>query len=397
MAFITSSLLIYFLLKINHHSEKTLHLSQENLRETAVELKKSKQRFELAIHGSNAGIWEWDITNNCIYNSPRWKVMLGYSISELETMTLETFVEKILMVDRARVQLALQNHLEKRTPYNIEFRMVKKNNSIIWVKDSGVAVFDDTGNAVLMAGSIIDITERKEIQKKIIHQNELLVKANLELDRFVYSASHDLRSPLSSILGLINIAKKTNEPKEIGTCLELMKAQISTLDNFITEIQDYSQNSRKIVKHETIELHSFTDEIIKSLMFSEKANQLKFVCDIPAELPLKTDKGRLRIVLSNLIGNSIKYSDLTKDKAFVSIKSGIEKGHHYIVIEDNGLGIGEEHHSKIFDMFYRASESSKGSGLGLYIVKETLLKLGGTISFQSTLGSGSTFEIKLPK
>jgi PAS domain S-box-containing protein len=373
-----------------------LKKSQEKLKQAADDLSKSRLRFELAIKGSNAGIWEWDILQNIVYNSSRWKAMLGYDDTELNNMTVESFVEKIIPEDRQMVKDALENHLHKKAPYQLEFRMVRKDGTTMWVADSGVAVFDADDKPTLMAGSIIDITDRKEVQHKIIHQNELLTKTNLELDRFVYSASHDLRSPLSSILGLINIAQKVTDPSEIETCLQLMQDQVNTLENFINEIQDYSRNSRKEIRLETIALDHFVTEIIESLKFSEKANRLWFECVIPNEIQLTTDTNRLRVILSNIIGNSIKYADLRKESPGITIESKMQNGVCILTVTDNGVGIADEHHSKIFDMFYRASESSKGSGLGLYIVKETLIKLGGEISFHSELGKGSTFEVKLP-
>ncbi len=394
-AFSCSLLLLHFLLNINHHSEKSLKHSEDKLNKAAIELKKSRQRFELAIAGSNAGIWEWNIKENTLYHSLRWKSMLGFNESDLKSMTVERFMEMIYKEDCSMVQEALKNHLENKLPYQVEFRIMKKDGNLIWVTDSGVAVFDENNRASVMAGSLIDISERKEIQQKIIHQNELLLKANSELDRFVYSTSHDLRSPLSSILGLINIAQKTSNPDEVGVCLRLMNEQIQTLEIFITEIQDYSRNSRKEVALENVDLATLSTEIIKSLHYSEKASTLHFHNLIPSTL-IKTDKARLKVVLSNLIGNAIKYADLEKDNPNIVLKSSMAHGYQSIHVIDNGVGIGDEHHSKIFDMFYRASESSKGSGLGLYIVKESLLKLGGEITFQSKLGEGSTFKIKLP-
>jgi PAS domain S-box-containing protein len=393
--FTCSLLLLYFLLSLNHYSEKSLHQSQEKLNDAANELNKSKQRFELAIAGSNAGIWEWNIKENTNYKSLRWKSMLGYGHSELTDMNSEGFQQMIYHEDRPKVEEALKIHLERKKSYHVEFRATKKDGSLIWVADSGVAIFDEKGNPSLMAGSIIDITERKEIEQKIVHQNELLLKANAELDRFVYSASHDLRSPLSSILGLINIAQKTTHAEEVAVCLRLMNEQIQTLENFITEIQDYSRNSRKEVTLEPVDLASLSTEIIKSMIYSEKADTLHFHNLIPSTL-IKTDRARLKVVLSNLIGNAIKYADLTKDNPNVILKSSIANNYLHIHVIDNGIGISDEHHSKIFDMFYRASENSKGSGLGLYIVKETLLKLRGEISLQSSLGEGTAFEVKLP-
>ena len=110
---------------------------------------------------------------------------------------------------------------------------------------------------------------------------------------------------------------------------------------------------------------------------------------------VQSDAYRLKVVFSNLISNAIKYHDLAKDKPYILISCDKNHGYH-INVEDNGIGIPEEHQSKIFDMFYRAHDRSEGSGLGLYIVKETLTKIGGQISVASEHGKGSTFSITLP-
>ena len=117
---------------------------------------------------------------------------------------------------------------------------------------------------------------------------------------------------------------------------------------------------------------------------------------ISKELRITTDRARIKVVLNNLIGNALKYSNPYHEEPTVSVKAGMTSHHSKIQIEDNGIGISAEHLPKIFEMFYRASEKSQGSGLGLYIVKETLDKLQGNIHVKSTYGHGSVFSIEVP-
>jgi PAS domain S-box-containing protein len=396
MAFAIAVLLLFFLLNLNHHAEKTLQENEANLIHTTDELKKSRQRFELAIKGSNSGIWEWNVAHNLVYNSAVWKAMLGYGEDELPSLTVEGFLEMVHPDDRQRVGQALDDHLTKQHPYKCEFRMIKKDGSVFWVADSGVALLDAQGMTVQMVGSIIDITERKEAEQKIILQNELLAKTNAELDRFVYSTSHDLRSPLSSLLGLINIAEKTADPGEVLACMGMMKDRIRTLETFIKEIIDYSRNTRVNVNSEPVKIFPLVIEVVENLRYSEGAENIFVKYNIPPELNIRTDENRIKVVLNNLIGNCIKYYDSTKEDPYISVKVILDDNQLTICIEDNGIGIEQEHQSRIFDMFYRASEKSKGSGLGLYIVKETISKLGGTIGVTSVAGHGTSFEIRLP-
>ena len=233
-------------------------------------------------------------------------------------------------------------------------------------------------------------------ENEILVKNDLLSKTNQELDRFVYSASHDLKAPLSSMLGLIEIAQRTDDPEEIKMCLGMMRGRINILDDFIREIIDYSRNARLELKKDKFSLLELTKEVVDGLKYAEGFENIYLKYNMPADLEVETDRARLRVVLSNLIGNSLKYHDPAKENPNVEISAVSRNNQLRIEVQDNGLGISEEHKPKIFDMFFRASEKSKGSGLGLYIVNETIKKLNGTVVVASKVGHGSTFEIVVP-
>jgi PAS domain S-box-containing protein len=381
-------LVVVFLIRNNLRTENQLLKNEE-------ELIKIRKRYELAIKGSRAGIWEWDIKSGIVYNSPVWKQMLGYDENELNSMTLEKFLSIVHPDDREITGKAVQAHLSKKEPYLLEFRMLRKDGTILWVLDSGQAVWSEKGEPVQMVGSIMDIGERKEAAEKIIEQNNLLAKANAELDRFVYSASHDLRSPLSSVLGLINLTEKANEPKEVLQYLAMMKNRIKVLDDFIKEIVLYSQNTRLELNFEQLNLRAMVHETAEGLKFAEEAQGLDIQIDCPVDFSVYADARRLSVVLNNLVSNAIKYKDSSKRSQWVKIEVAKIQGGWEIAVKDNGVGIKQEHLPKIFDMFYRASEKSYGSGLGLYIVKETLNKMGASISVESEYEKGSTFKINL--
>ncbi len=233
-------------------------------------------------------------------------------------------------------------------------------------------------------------------QKEVLAKNELLAKTNKELDRFVYSASHDLRAPLTSLLGLIEIADRTNDFEEIRLCHSMMKDRVHNLDAFIKEIIDFSRNARQEVKRERISLLQITQETVEDLKFAEGMEQIYVRLDVLPSFEIVSDRTRLKVILHNIIGNAFKYHDAQKLQQEVFIKIIQEEARVRIDIEDNGTGIPQEHQVRIFEMFYRASEKSQGSGLGLYIVNETLTKLNGTIQVQSTVGKGSCFSVWLP-
>ena len=389
-------LIIVFLLKLNKSIESKLITKDKNLIRTTRKLKASQQRFELAIRGSNAGIYDWDIKNNVIYHSPKYKKLLGYAPIELENFSIDNFYELIHPEDVERAKLTLESHLSTGSTYAEEIRLRTKSGEYHWFSDSGQAVWDKAGNPVRMVGSIIKIHERKLAEERIKKQNRMLEKTNLELDNFVYSASHDIRSPLTSILGLINIASKTSDKREIDDCLNLMKTRIHRLDEFIEDILDFSRNIRLDKKLREINLYYFIDEILKDHDFGEQFDKLDVRVSLSSDFEVISDPLRLKIILKNLLSNASKFSNLRNESPWLRI-SALRVDHNFqLIIEDNGQGIRKELQGKIFDMFYRASEKSKGSGLGLYIVNEMVQRLNGNIKVNSVYGEGSQFIIELP-
>ena len=237
--------------------------------------------------------------------------------------------------------------------------------------------------------------ELMEKEKLANEKNQELQKVNEELDRFVYSVSHDLRSPLSSILGLTDLARRTSDPKELDQFIVMIQGRVKAQDHFIREIIDYSRNTRTDVVPEPVNLLSLVEEVLEALRFNPDAQKIEFIKKIEEGVTFISDKTRLTIILNNLIGNAIKYHDFNKANPFVEI--GFIKDSSTLYIRDNGIGVMPEHQQKIFNMFYRGSDRSTGSGLGLFITKEAAAKLHGTIEMKTEFGKGSTFTVKLPQ
>jgi signal transduction histidine kinase len=238
-------------------------------------------------------------------------------------------------------------------------------------------------------------SENELIKKEMLatEKNAELLKVNAELDRFVYSVSHDLRSPLSSILGLTNLAQKTTDPKELNEILEMIRGRINAQDNFIRDIIDYARNTRTDISIEPVNLHQVANEVIGSLRYNHNADKITFINNVSQGVTLNLDAIRISVILNNLVANAIKYHDLRKSRPFVEIGFSNEKKE--LFVKDNGIGIPDQHIGKIFNMFYRGSDRSSGSGLGLYITKEAVTKIGGSIEVRSVYGEGSTFIVQL--
>lgn len=250
---------------------------------------------------------------------------------------------------------------------------------------------------VLIIGILIVVFFDRMVQNsenRILAKNEELIKANQELDRFVYSASHDLRAPLTSMAGLIHLAQR--DQSEASYYLSLMHERLKVMDNYIRDIVDYSRNTRLDLMVKDVSIKILVEDVISSLKYAVGVDKVNIDLQIGDDVTVKTDMSRLRVVLNNLISNGFKYQDFTKPNPFLKIFTSREDGIIKVHIEDNGIGIRVEHHPRIFGMFYRANDLAEGSGLGLYIAREMMTRLQGGITFSSSYGQGSRFTISIP-
>lgn len=226
--------------------------------------------------------------------------------------------------------------------------------------------------------------------------NLQLKKVNSELDKFVYSASHDLRAPLSSILGLINVSRMDSSPERKEEYLGLIERSIRKLDSFIKEIIDFSRNARTEVAVVEIYFERLINEIIDSLKYLDEHNRIEHTVEVEESNPFFTDDKRLAMVLTNLVANAFRYHDPKKQNPFIAVHVKVEEDQTILRVSDNGTGIEPEHIGNIFKMFYRGTETSSGSGLGLYIACEALEKIKGKISVTSKVKEGTTFVVTIP-
>jgi signal transduction histidine kinase len=286
--------------------------------------------------------------------------------------------------------------LSKGIPYNQDVRILLPGGGIRHINIIGKPEFDAEGRIVKLNGTIIDINERKLVERHLQTQNQELKKINEELDRFVYSAGHDLRAPLMSVLGLINIAQIEDAGDKKNGYMELMRRSIHKLDEFIKDIIHFSRNARTPLTPQAIDFHALLTDVFENLHYMKGEHSIETQLHVEQGLPYFSDPKRLTVVLNNLISNAFRYSDPYKNPSFVRVGVTVIAQGVHISIQDNGIGIDREHLDKIFQMFYRATESRSGSGLGLYIVKETIETLQGQIKVQSKLGEGTSFSISLP-
>lgn len=237
-----------------------------------------------------------------------------------------------------------------------------------------------------------DIYKTKE---ELLERNADLQKAYEELDKFVYSASHDLRAPLMSIMGLVNIAMM-EEGGSQKNYLELIKQSVLRLDAFILSIIDYYKNARGVPVVQPVDFNDLINEVKETIRFLPGFEKIEHTITVNQTGVFKSDIIKLRIILNNLITNAVKFKDPKKEAHTFTVNIDADDNICKIVISDNGIGIREKDIESIFKMFYRGSGNTSGSGIGLYIVREAIAKLNGSIDVRSVYGEGATFEITLP-
>ena len=376
---------------------------------------KSKQNEQLLTSISQnitEGIFRTTLKGGIVFANQAFVEIFGYK-SESEVLELDP--NKLYAEEAARDQVinSIKSHGFVR---NKEIKLIKKNGETFWGLYSCSHTKSADGQDIF-DGAVRDITELKIAEDKLTQLNDELRKQNIalaareeelnlalrelsdrnfELDQLVYKTSHDLRSPLTSILGLVNIAKVDKKPENQAEYLKRIEKSILKLDEFVKSMLNYAKASRADVKMEPFELKTLLTNCVSDLEYLENFKKVDTNISIHGNDTFYSDPLRLKIIFSNIISNAYKYIDQQKDTSYLNIKATFEDDHLEVIFEDNGIGIHKSQIPKIFDMFYRATEKSEGSGLGMYIVKQSVNKLGGEIFVESQPDQGTTFKLVLP-
>ncbi len=231
---------------------------------------------------------------------------------------------------------------------------------------------------------------RRQLQQKM----EELETANHELNRLIYSTSHDLRSPLASIVSIINLAKLDSLDNDIEGYFNLIENCAEKMDDYILKIVEYYKSVRLEDEYSFIDFAQQVQEAID--LCSVQNKKIVFRQNILQPVPFKTDSFRLSVVLNNLLSNAVKYQKPEQLNPSIIVKVSVTREYASLSVEDNGIGIQPESVDSIFKMFFRSTKNASGLGIGLYIVKEAVNRMGGEISIKSEFGAGTTFYVQIP-
>src|SRR5690606_35963180 len=223
-----------------------------------------------------------------------------------------------------------------------------------------------------------------------------LSERNFELDQLMYKTSHDLRSPLSSILGLVNLANLDPDPANLTQYFKKIEGRIKKLDEFISSMVNYARVNRGEITVGEIDLEQTVRAMIHELEYLDNFAAVKTRIRVNnEEIPFRNDHFLLKIIIGNVISNAYKYYN-PEAESYLHVVIDIGPASATLEFSDNGIGIRKEHQDKILDMFSGATDRAQGSGLGMYIVRQAIEKIDGTIALKSTYGSGTSIRITVP-
>lgn len=225
-----------------------------------------------------------------------------------------------------------------------------------------------------------------------------LVKAKGEIEQFIYSCSHTLRAPLKSIAGLVHLLKNsaTNPEVDPKFFLDSIEKTCSKMELLLDDFEQFLSNSRQRVVSHPVDVREIVEEVLQDFQAVVEAEHIQVSMTCDQSVPFYTDKNRFRVILTHLISNAIHFRNSEREKMEVRIQVKVFPSFCTVQVRDNGVGIEDQVRPHIFDLFYRGSMQSTGSGVGLYIVKEVLHKMKGSITVRSSETKGSTFLISMP-
>ncbi len=364
----------------------------EERRQMALQaLQDSEEKYRMIFEGTPNGIVVAESGNfDIIYANSASCQLFEYAPEEFLDMRIKDMYAPDSWTE---IQSVIKNMKQGRSIVTDEVSCIRKSGSGFYADISMHRI--SLGGRELIAGFFTDVTERRNARQILEANNIELKKINSELDNFVYSVSHDLRAPLLAIRGLINLIElDTSIQGEAASYLGMMSSSVNRMDDTIKEILEYSRNARLEVKQSPIEFRELILQCFDDVKhyFPE---DIDLQLDVQQNEPFFSDPNRVNTVLKNIIGNAVKYKKHSGEASYLKIQVRSDAHWAHLTFSDNGEGIEASHIHKIFEMFYRASNSTVGTGLGLYICKEIVANLGGTIQVQSERGVGTVFTVTL--
>ncbi len=358
-------------------------------------LRESICRLEATIENTDDPAWALDPDLRLMYFNQAFANLIYrlFGFKPETGMALYDAVQRAGYLDHIECR---EKFLQAMKGESVRFEKIYSHDESDVIMDYRISPIKDDGGRIIGAYCLgRDITAMVALNRKLHEQNEALESANRELNRFIYSMSHDLRSPLTSSLGLVNLILQETQEEDTLKHATMLNKRLNRLDKLIHEILDFVRQRNEQTQIEQINLSELIQQIVESRGYFEEFPDTYLKTDSDLALLVYADRRKLETVLENLLSNAFKYRDPLKPQHVIELTARTEGQKVIFSIRDNGIGMAPHHLPRIFDMFFRASSSSDGIGLGLYIVKQLLHSMEGTIEVESRLMEGTIFTIQL--
>lgn len=370
---------------------------------TEQKLRDSIERFSLIAEGASDGLWdgtvtpgtEWHSPDTCVYYSPRFKMLLGYEDHEIENR-LEEWSKRLHPDDVAGVMKALSDHIERKVPYEVEYRLMTKDGRYRWFQARGQAIWDEQGRVTRMAGSLNDVTRRREAEEQLRQSQKLDAVGTL-----ASGIAHQFENLLTSITAYTDLAK-TTLPKGHPAVRALNKVESTArhargVTNALLTFSHRGTSSRTVI--DLGEVAEGTMQMLSRVL----STRIAITSDIDAERPIwiNADPTQFEQLLLNLAVNA---QDAMPNGGRLDVSlhltetnsEGIGHPSARLTVEDTGIGINEETLSRIFEPFFTTKPRGEGTGLGLSIILGIVRDMRGRIQVESKPGVGTKVTVEIP-
>ncbi|WP_413173645.1 response regulator [Anabaena azotica] len=374
-------------------------------------LREREERYELAISGTNDGIWDWNLITQEVYFSPAWMRILGYENKPLPQI-YSTWSDNVHPDELQQVISELKEHLEGKTDvYQSTHRIKHRNGNYIWIATKGKCIRDEQGNPYRLVGTITDITEKKLAEEQLKFAKEEAEIANQIKSEFLATMSHEIRTPMNAVIGMTGLLLDTQLTPQQQEFAEIIRNSGDSMLTLINDILDFSkiESGKLEIEKQIFNLRNCIEESLDLVApkASEKRLEIAYLMDTKTPEFIKGDVTRLRQILVNLLSNGIKFTNYGEVVVSVTSKvtnqldnSLITQESHQLyeirfTVKDTGIGIPEDKMYRLFQPFSQVDASTTrhygGTGLGLVISQRLTELMGGKMWVESQVGQGSSF------